>query len=187
MALPCAIGSLHHLKEFHVRNNRIRCFPSSIKELDLYSFSGWLFWSSPLGESWLRAHTCTYFVAKNNNCLTEREASFFSSTPKTSVPPLLELACKIIIARRVPWTKESIPAYLGGVWHMHTPIIPSLQYWVNPFNYSSIEKLSHPSHCATCSRPVFNHAFSVVRFRTISVFYRLPMRYTYCSVRCKDS
>ena len=46
--LPYGIGNLKQLKELHVRNNKIRCFPASIEKLDLYTFSGYCLFSDTI-------------------------------------------------------------------------------------------------------------------------------------------
>ena len=40
VGLPHHIGDLQLLKELHVRNNCLKCFPASIQQLQLYTFTG---------------------------------------------------------------------------------------------------------------------------------------------------
>ena len=43
VCLPADIGDLQQLKELHVRNNKLRYFPASIEQLQLYTFTGILY------------------------------------------------------------------------------------------------------------------------------------------------
>ena len=40
VSLPPRIGDLQQLKELHVRHNKLKCLPTSIQELHLYTFTG---------------------------------------------------------------------------------------------------------------------------------------------------
>jgi len=133
VSLPPHIGDLQQLKELHVRHNKLKCLPASIQKLHLYTFT-----------------------AQNNCLIDESTAKSLCRTPRDPLPPLLELAARMVVRHELTWQPGSIPRHLDDV-------------------------LQHPSRCSRCGGPFFQYFSSSVTFRTVGVFFRVPLYQQFCS------
>ncbi|XP_078001109.1 uncharacterized protein LOC144453655 [Glandiceps talaboti] len=135
-AIPDQMGRLNQLKELHVRNNQIMYFPASLMYLQLYTFSAN---HNPLIDEW------------NSDA---RQA--ITVSPTTDIPPLLELAARIVVKHDVPWCKEDLPKEL-------------------------IDLLVNARQCSSCEGPFFKYYKSEVVFCNVGVFHRVPLYQQICS------
>uniref|UniRef100_A0A1X7VWK9 Disease resistance R13L4/SHOC-2-like LRR domain-containing protein n=1 Tax=Amphimedon queenslandica TaxID=400682 RepID=A0A1X7VWK9_AMPQE len=92
--LPVQIGNLVNLKELHVRKNKIRMFPMSMRSLTLYTFT-----------------------AQENPIIKENQRVKLSDSPTDSFPSLLELSARAIIRTQInEWKNEgAVPTHLADM------------------------------------------------------------------------
>ncbi|XP_072166311.1 uncharacterized protein [Diadema setosum] len=143
-SLPTQIGRLHLLKELHVRNNPLTYFPASLSYLQLYTFS-----------------------VSQEKLLSEWDEPVrlqMTVQPKTSVPPLLELAARCVVGCNVCWKEGDLPTKLS-------------------------EMLESVRWCSCCEGPFFNYFSSELVYANIGIFHRVPLYQQICSpfynVRCQ--
>ena len=102
---------------------------------------------------------CAFFTPLvQNNCLVDEQmSSAHCITPLEHCPPLLELAARAIIYHKGTWDGGHLPGHLAAM-------------------------LSHPSWCSRCKGPLFNYFSSQIKFRTVGVFYRVPLYEQVCTL-----
>jgi Leucine-rich repeat (LRR) protein len=160
--LPQSLSRCVSLVRLWLSNNRLQTLPVHIGDLqqlkELHVRNNRLRYL-PASVDLLHLYT---FTAQNNRFVDEVTASEMCYTPAEGVAPLMELAARAALDSNLKWDTPSLPTSLR-------------------------EMLSSPGRCSVCEGPFFNYNSSVVTFKTVGVFYRLPLCLSLCTPRIEHS